>query len=270
MPMSWASRRRATYLGGVVLFFALLIGIPILHYIFTIPQTCFDGIQNQGETSVDEGGPCLKLDPTHLSPWATLWARSFKVRDGSYTSVAYILNPNPTAGVAHVHYHFGLYDSGNVLVAEREGDTFIVPGGITPVLETGISTGNRIAVHTQFQLADLPAQAGEQLVWDRTTNPASSIRINNQQVSDVDTMPRISARVENVGFAALHNISFVAVVFDPYGNAIAASGTALSDLVPSSPTQITFTWPQPFSTSVGRIDITPLLPPQEAPVKMGN
>jgi len=261
--MSWASRRRATYLGGVILFFALLVGLPILHYYFSIKPTCFDGIQNQGETAVDEGGPCLKLDPLHLSPSAVLWARSFKVRDGSYTAIAYIENPNPDAGVASAHYRFGLYDSQNVLVAEREDTTFILPGGITPVLETGIDTGNRIAVHTYFQLTD------DTLTWERMTNPASAIRIGNQQISDTDTMPRISARAENVGFAPLHDISFTAVVFDPNGNAIAASGTALPELPPGAPAQITFTWPQAFSASVGRIDIIPLLPPQEAPPKTG-
>lgn len=260
--MSWASRRRATYLGGVFLFFALLIGIPIAHYFLSIQPTCSDGIQNQGETAVDEGGPCLKLDPAHLSPSAILWARSFKVRDGSYTAIAYIENPNPTAGVASAHYHFGLYDAGNVLVAEREGTTFIIPGGITPILKAGIDTGNRIAVHTYFQLTN------DMLSWERMKSPASTIRINNQEVSDTDTVPRISARVENLGFVSLHNVSFVAVIFDTYGNAIAASGTALPDLSPSSPAQITFTWPQPFSTSVGRIDITALVPPVEAPPKV--
>lgn len=253
-------------MGGVFVFFALLIGIPLLYYVFSIPETCSDGIRNQGETAVDEGGPCLNLDPESLSPAATLWVRSFKVRDGSYTSVAYVQNPNPAAGVASAHYRFGLYDSANVLVAEREGDTFIMPGGVTPVLFAGIDTGNRNVVRTYFQLTDLPAgQAGDKLAWKRMTNPASTIRISNQQISDTNTVPRITARVENVGFAPLHNISFVAVAFDPYGNAIAASGTALPDLVSATPTQITFTWPQPFLASVGRVDITALMPPKEAP-----
>jgi hypothetical protein len=259
--MSWASRRRATYVGGMVLFFALLIGLPILHYISTIQPTCFDGIQNQGETAVDEGGPCLKLDPNQLSPWSIVWARSFQVRDGLYTAVTYIENPNSGAGVALAHYRFGLYDSGNVLVAEREGTTYIMPGGITPVLEAGIDTGNRVVVHTYFQITD------QTLVWERMTNTASAIRINNQEVSDVDTMPRISARAQNIGFAPLHAVSFIAVVFDPNGNAFAASATAIRDLDPNSPQQITFTWPQPYPAQVGRVDIIALLPPKEAPLK---
>ena len=246
------------------MFSALLIGIPVAHYFLSIKPTCFDGIQNQGETAVDEGGPCLKLDPAHLSPSATLWARSFKVRDGSYTAVAYIVNPNPAAGVAVAHYHFGLYDSNDVLVAERDGTTFIIPGGITPVLVAGIDTGQRIAVHTYFQITD------DALVWKRMNNPAAAIKINNQEISDTDTMPRVQARAQNTSFASMQNVSFVAVVFDPSGNAVAASGTALPDLAPGTPAQITLTWPQPFATRVGRVDIIALLPPKEAPLKTGN
>lgn len=259
--MSWASRRRTTYLTGVIIFFTLLIGIPLVNYFLSIKPTCFDGKRNQGETAVDKGGPCLILDEHALSPWATLWARSFKVRDGTYTAVAYVVNPNSGAGVAQARYHFGLYDSGNVLIAEREGTMFIMPGSITPVLETGISTGYRVAVHTYFDITD------DQLRWERMTNPATAIKLSNQEVGSTDTTPRITARVENTLFSTLRNPSFIAVAFDPYGNAIAASGTSLPYLQPGTPTQITFTWPQAFPGSVGRVDIIPLLAPQEAPLK---
>ncbi len=251
-------------MSGVILFFGLLIGIPVAKYFLSIQPTCFDGSQNQGETAVDAGGPCLTLDPTHLSPSAALWARAFKVRDGSYTAVAYIINPNTAAGVAQVRYRFMLYDSGNILVADAEGTTFIMPGGITPVLVAGISTGNRIAVHTQFQIIDEPLQ------WERMTEPASVIKLSNQQVSTTDTIPRITAIAQNNSFATLHDTSFIAVAFDPYGNAMAASRTAIADLEPNTPTQITFTWPQPFPGTVGRIDITALLPPVQAPFTPGQ
>lgn len=252
--MSWASRRRTTYLGGVILFLAIIVTVPIVHYILSIQPTCFDGVQNEEETAVDEGGPCVKQNPADLSPLSTLWARSFKVRDGSYTAIAYVLNSNQNAGVAQVNYEFGLYDSGNVEVAEATGTTFIMPGVVTPVIQTGISTGNRDAVHTYFQITD------EALDWERMKNPAAAMQITNQQISDTDSAPRLSAQVTNTSFATLSGVRFIGVVFDPYGNAIAASATAIASLVPNTPTQITFTWPSAFSSATGRIDITPLLP----------
>ncbi|HWP61322.1 MAG TPA: hypothetical protein VN495_01850 [Candidatus Paceibacterota bacterium] len=259
--MSWASRRRATYLGSVLFVLAVLIAIPVAHYFFSIKPTCFDGIQNQGETAADEGGPCQKLNPSDLSSWGSAWARSFQVRPGNYTSIAYIINPNDSAGVSQADYQFGLYDAGNVLVQQVQGTSFILPGGITPVIVTGIDTGNRIVVHTYFEFTDAT------LDWERMVSPASVVQIGNTQVSDTDTSPRIVARATNSSFTALSNIKFIAVVFDPQGNAIAASQTALDSLAPNSPQQITFTWPAAFSGVVGRVDITALLPPAPAPPK---
>src|SRR3989344_828026 len=140
--MSWASRRRTVYLLGIFLFFAVVLGIPTAIWLYE-PPTCFDGTQNQGETALDKGGPCVLLDERTLSPSAILWSRAFSVRTGSYNALAYIENPNRDAGVRLVAYRFGLYDEKNVLVAERDGRTFVMPGGITPVFEGAIDTGNR-------------------------------------------------------------------------------------------------------------------------------
>ena len=258
--MSWASRRRAAYLSGVIAFFVIVFGVPAAYlYISSIPPTCAIGtMRPRGQTS----GPCSWLDPRFLQPLSVLWARSFKVRDGSYTAVAYVENPNPTAGVQLAHYHLGLYDSQNVLIAEREGQMFIMPGQITPVLETGISTGNRVVVHTRFDITD------DSLIWRKSQNPAASININNQSVQNVDTNPRIEAKALNTSLDTIRNAYFVAVAFDPAGNAFAASGTKVPELDPDVPVPIAFSWPEPFSTVVGRIDIIPLVTP--VPVAPGT
>ena len=256
--MSWASKRRALYVGGVILFFLIIISIPVAKYFLSIKPTCFDGRQDGGETAVDEGGPCVKLNPADLSPLSTLWARAFQVRDGSYTAVAYLENPNQGAGVAQVDYQFSLYDAANIEIAEQDGTAAVLPGGITPILETGIDTGNRVAVHTYFKITD------DNLDWEAMTSPASAVAISNQTVSNTDSMPRITALATNTSFASFYNVRYVVVVFDPSGNAIAASQTLSQELDPSTPQQITFTWPAAFGASVGRIDIIPLLAPQQA------
>jgi hypothetical protein len=268
--MSWASRRRTTYLTGVFLFFLFIIGGPIAYWYFSIPPTCFDGIQNQGETAVDEGGPCLKLDPNSLQPNAILWDRSFRVRDGSYNAIAYIDNPNQGAGVATAQYRFELSDAQNVLVAERDGTTFIMPGGITPVFEGAIDTGNRIVAHTSFCFVDNSGNCDStdaSLDWDRMTNAALSLSINNKQLLHTDTVPQLSAIVENTSVADVLDPSFVAVVFDSDGNAFAASATRLDRLSAGSSTPIVFTWPDPFQTQASQIDIIPLLAPVAAPAQ---
>lgn len=252
--MSWASKRRTSYAVGVILFFTVLIGTPVAYWFFTIPATCEDGKINQGETAPDKGGPCFVLDERMLSPSTILWARSFIVRDGSYSSVAYVQNPNDTAGVARVGYRFKLYDSDNVLVAEREGSTFIMPGAVTPIFEGAIPTGNRIASRTYVEFTSL-------IVWERMDNRARVITVSNVDAADTDTMPRVTASVRNTSVSDMRNVTLIAVVFDPAGNAFAASQTAIDALEAGESETIIFTWPDPFRIQIGRIEVTPLVAP---------
>ena len=256
--MSWASQRRASYAIGVILFFGILIGGPVAYHFLTIPPTCTDGIQNQSETGVDTGGPCVLLDAQTLSPSAILWARSFRVRDGLYNAAAYIQNPNRQAGVKQVSYTFGMYDEKNVLVAERSGTTFIMPGAVTPVFSGAVNTGNRIVSHTYFSF-------DEPLTWERLTDTSSVISLTDITMTDTATAPRLTAKAQNTSVSDLKGITFIVAVFDPAGNAFAVSQTALPELRAGETSEIIFTWPSAFNVTVGRITITPLTAP--APVR---
>ena len=253
--MSWASQRRFLYLTGVGLFFLVVIGGPIAYKILTIPETCFDGIQNQTETAIDRGGPCAIRDERYLQPHAVLWARAFRVRDGSYNAVTYIQNPNESVGVEAAQYRFGLYDSQNVLIAERFGTTYIMPGGITPVLESRIDTGNRIVAHTYFEFT-------APLVWKQMKNISSAITINNKTVDMATGVPRVSAISSNTSVAQINNVSFVAVVFDPSGNAIQTSATTIDVFPSDTSNKIVFTWPDLFTSDVGHVEILPSVAPR--------
>jgi hypothetical protein len=257
--MSWAGRRKLLYILGTIFFFLVVVGGPIAYKILTIPNTCHDGKQDQGETSVDRGGPCLLLDDAYLQPHAILWARSFQVRSGSYNAVAYIENPNKNAGVVAANYHFALYDSQNVLIADHVGTTYIMPGGITPVIAAGIDTGNRIVAHTYFTLTD------PWLVWERMSNPTAPISVTGKLVANATSVPQVTATASNSSVTDIKNISFVAVVFDTGGNAINASATKVSDLAAGEQAQIAFTWPNPFTAAVGSEDVIPLMPPVPDP-----
>lgn len=240
------------------LFFFILIGAPAAYWYVTIPPTCVDGIQNQGESSPDHGGPCPLLDVTSLSPAPILWARSFAVRDGSFNSVAYIQNSNDSAGVKKVSYRFALYDTDNVLVAERTGSTFIMPGQVTPVFESAIQTGNREAVRTYFIFTADP-------VWERLKDRSRIVRVNDKEITDTTTAPRLQATALNSSVNDLTEVLFIATIFDQAGNAFATSQTKIPKLRGNEKQDIVFTWPDPFTVPVGRIDIIPLIEPGPPP-----
>lgn len=238
---------------GITLFFAVVIGIPLAVYLHR-PATCFDGIMNQGETYTDMGGPCEILDPRTLTPHAVLWSRPFFVRNGVYSAAAYIENPNADAGVVEAPYRFQLYDSKNVLVAERQGTTYIVPGTVTPVFERQIDVGARTATRAFFEL-------GSPLTWQRLVDMGDEVGVSNKILETPETAPRLTATVHNNNVALRQNLTIFAVVFDTAGNAIGASQTIVDRLAGNETRDIVFTWAQPFDRQVGRVDIIPSIPP---------
>jgi hypothetical protein len=254
--MSWASRRQGTYIFGVILFFGTLIGAPAAYWYFNIAESCFDGTQNQGETAPDKGGPCRLLDERTLSPHAVLWTRAFSVRDGSYNAIAYVENPNENAGASLMPYRFRLYDERNVLIAEREGAHFIMPGTITPVFEGSITTGQRRVARAYMEFA-------APIVWERLYDMTLPIVVESKQMADTATTPRLTAFVKNTSVADLHDVQFVAVVFDTAGNAFAGSSTVVPVLTDGERQEIVFTWPDPFPFVPGRIDVLPSLEPSD-------
>jgi hypothetical protein len=186
-----------------------------------------------------------------------MWTRTFKVRDGAYSAVSYMQNPNDHAGIDNIGYTFSLYDSQNVLVAERAGEMFVMPGGITPVYVPDIDTGNRIATHAFFKF-------NSKGIWRNYEDASKGIKITERTLTDETTAPRLQAIVTNTDTLPRYNLKFVAVIFDTAGNAFAASATKLDKLAPGVETQITFTWPSAFMLQVGRVDVIAVVPPKKA------
>lgn len=250
--MSWASRRRSTYLGIVfIVIIAVFAGLFFLF--FNKPPTCADGKQNGEELGIDCGGSCEKVCEVQITDLAILWSRSFRVSDGVYNSVAYVENPNPNARVAEISYTFKLFDDNNILVAERKGKTFISPSGITPIFEGNISTGQRVPIRTFSEFSEIPK-------WSQTADEDSPISVGEIVLSREDSSPRIDAVLSNSSIRDTSDIEVVAVVFDATGNAIAVSSTFIDRLSGRSSQDIVFTWPNKFDFSVSRIEIIPRVP----------
>ncbi len=240
---------------GSILFVLVAIIAPLVFFALHEPASCFDGIQNQNETAIDRGGPCQLLDEQYLQPHAVLWARSFLVREGFYNAVAYIENPNTSAGVYSAAYQFKLYDKDNILIAERYGSVPLFPGKVFPIFETRIDTGERIPARTFFAFVD-------DLVWERMENPTAGIRIKGERFTQGNTAPRVDAILENTNVRTKDDVVVIATVFDSDGNAVGSSRTIVETIAGGAEQQIVFTWPAPFGTPVTRVDIVPLALPE--------
>ncbi|NQV93416.1 hypothetical protein HQ403_02855 [Candidatus Kaiserbacteria bacterium] len=253
--MSWAGKRRTLYGSGISLFFIVVLGVPAFIFFYERP-TCFDGVQNQEERGIDVGGPCVLLHSSQVQNTAILWARSFEVIPGVYNSVAQIDNPNFAAGAINVQYSFKLFDGNNILIAERKGRTYLSPNKVISVFEGGIETGERVPTRTFFEFLKEP-------MWEKVTDVTEGLEVKSRVLSDESTTPRIDAIISNESFRDIFDIEVIVTVFNTEDVAIGSSRTIIDVLPKQSSQNVTFTWPQKFTSTVSRIEIVPQAPFRE-------
>ena len=246
--MSWASKRQFLYFAGALFVFIVVLALPTFFLVYT-PPTCSDKIQNQGELGVDCGGPCSILCKADALDIIVHWQRAFKVKDGVYNALAYVENPNLNSGVSKLVYRFKFYDSDNILISERKGETFIPPNKIFGVFESNITTGSRVPARTIFEFLDSP-------VWQKNFSQDPVFLITNKLLFDKDNLPRLTASLENHTTDAPYSVEVVAILYDATGNAVAVSKTVVDSPAKDSSVPLIFTWPEQFGTPVVRTELT--------------
>lgn len=250
--MSWRMRQRNKYIFGTLIIIIIIVGVPA-YFLWESEPTCFDGVQNQGEKGVDCGGPCKALCDFQVSDINILWSRSFEVIDGMYNSVAYIENPNFKGGIRSIPYTFKLRDEENVIVAEKNGTTFVPPGKIVPVFEPSIKVGERVPQRTTFKL-------NRDSKWVDLEDYNDPLEVQNIKREFDQRSPKIKADIVNTSVENISEVDVVAVVFNRKGNAIGASQSFIPEIAGGESTSVVFTWPESFEQSVVQVDIKALKP----------
>lgn len=240
--MSWSGRRRFGYATGVIVFLLLVAGVPLFLYVYDAP-TCFDNEHNGSELGVDCGGSCQLLCEFQADDPTILWSRSFEVTPNNYSAVAYVENPNPKAAVDEIGYTFRLFDADNILIVERAGTTFLLPGRITPIFEADLFVGNRVPVRTFFEFNEDPQ-------WLVAEDNLSLLSVRDRVLSNPETSPRLDATLENTSVEEFKDVEVVAVVFGTDGNAVATSKTFFELIEKRMIQDLVFTWPAPFPKRV--------------------
>lgn len=221
-------------------------------YLFSYEEpTCFDGKQNGNEEGVDCGGNCSLLCTNQAFDPVVHWRRFFEIGPNVYNTIAYIENQNPTAGASDVGYSFKLYDTNNVVLVEKEGSIDLRPNQVTPIIENNLNTGQLEAARVSFEFT-------ENINWIKQEPLGNLVAIRNQDITEVDGLPRVTATVFNNTLGPLENILFVVIVYDENSNAIATSNTKVFRIDKDGSQNIIFTWPQGFSKKATRFEIIPV------------
>jgi Mg-chelatase subunit ChlD len=244
---SWAFWRRVKYALGALSVVSLTIASVFFFYFYASPS-CFDLIQNGGETGIDCGGNCVRICAVSVIVPEVQWAESFRIIDGQYNAVAYVENKNRVAATPRLDYNFKLLDKGEV-IAERSGTTILPPNSVYPIFEGRIQTrSGRIPTETIIELK--PAE-----MWQPATVGRNQFSTLDVELLSTDTRPRLSAKIENTELTEARNVEIVATIFNRANKPVTASQTFI-DLFPSRTTrEIFFTWPNSIAKTVRSCEV---------------
>ncbi len=243
----WAFKRRLLYGLPPVSLTALIVLIIVVLNTYT-PPTCFDGIQNGGETGVDCGGPCVRICAAEALPPQIVWAESFLITEGQYNAVGYVENRNLGAATNNLRYTFRMFNGSN-LVAERSGITSLPPNSTYPIFEGRIFTDASQTV-TRTELSIEPLE-----YWWPATIGREQFRTVDSVLRGADARPRLEVALENILIQDARDVEIVATVFDAAGRPVTASQTFVDTLPGRTTTDVVFTWPEPISQTVRSCDI---------------
>lgn len=247
--MSWAQRRKATYIVSILFIFAIIGAIFLLTLLNKVP-TCSDSKQNQGELGIDCGGPCSLLCRAQYSNPVIIWGpvEEKVLSNGTYNFLTYVQNPNNGAGAYNASYLFKVYDKNDVLLYQKTGVAFIPPNNNFVIFEDNISLNDKIPVRTKFEFAG-------NILWQKMDSMESSITAVSKELINEDTKPKLFVTLNNSTLKTIENIESVAILYDENNNAVAFSKTKVDSIVKDGNSDIVFTWPEKFTAKVVRIDI---------------
>lgn len=251
--MSWAAERRLfilTLIGIIAVAILGTIGISI----FYKEPSCSDGVQNQGESGVDCGGPCEYLCTDQQHAPTVLFTKAFQNGPGRTDVVASIENVNASSAAKRVPYTITLYGTGQVFVQQMTGVIDLPPASTVPVFVPNISSGNQQTIHA-FLTIDPSAVQWFHAVVGSVVAPV----VTNTTLSGTADSPRIDATISNAGTTALVNTYVDVIVSDANGEVIAASQTIVPTIPGQGVSTATFTWNSAFPSVPAKIEVVPVM-----------
>ncbi len=246
--MDWARKRRLTVI--LILAATVLAIIAIAAFaIFYHTPTCTDHTQDQGETGIDCGGPCTTLCTNEASAATVRFVRTL-AQSGRTDAIAYVDNPNRTAFATNAAMTLEAYATDGT-VARTHLQVDMAPGATVPVFVPGI-----LPAGLEVRQAFLSFDDGSPL-WMRALGAAPLPLVSDITTRTLDTAPRITAILANQTAHPVYNTTVTATVFGADGTVIAASQTLVPTLPAQGTAPLIFTWSEPFTAPVVRVDIIP-------------
>ena len=251
------------YVIVIILLFIIIIALILFK---PEERTCFNGVKDVGEEGIDCGGFCEKKCPPPDKPPTVQdirvkWVKFIKDGENNYDLVAKISNSNEGWGISSVNYAFNIYSKSGEIIDTVLGKSYVMPRGFLGTNES------RYIIENDFKTSEDIEKVSLELYnfnWREIKNlrelpelDVEIIRIVNKDhgfMEDGKEFYYAFGVTENISKYSFFKVDINVVIFDNYGELVAAGKTDQWTLKSGKGWEFKIFWTSPFSEAVGIID----------------
>ena len=219
--------------GSIYLVILILIAGGIYFFYLKPAPSCFDSKQNQKETGIDCGGPCIPCELKGLS-LITEEVKVFPAGKNQATVLAKVRNPSQNFS-AKFSYQFEL--GGGLLGQSRElrGKKVIAPQATKYIVVPGLPIDAKDIRSGNLKITELN--------WEEDPHLIRDIRVVKQTNIDKNRVT-VTGLLSNNSATNFPILNLAALLFDKEGGILNASVTRLEKVHPFSQKQFIFFFPE--------------------------
>jgi hypothetical protein len=250
--MDYRRRKQTIIVLILAVFFGLILGFIYFKYLKADP-TCSDGKKNQGETSVDCGGPCIACERLLIEPVKIEWVKAINTAGNVYDLVAKMENPNKNFGLSKMDYSFKLFDSDNNLLKEQKGSTFILPGQKKYLMEINIDAGKTVN-HLELAVSN-----SDKTEWKKLNDnfETPNIFVRERQFKYLENnQGEASGIIKNDSSFDFGEITVSIVLFSESKEILGINKTKVNSVLSGEERHFSTLWFEPVNGEIKSIEIT--------------
>jgi peptidoglycan hydrolase-like protein with peptidoglycan-binding domain len=215
-------RAKQIVFGLAFLIIIGLLGLGVYNAFLKPAPSCFNSIQDQGETGVDCGGPCVPCELKSLKDIQIHWVKIFRATDTASGVVAEIYNPNPDWAVKSFDYQFNLKDQFGRVVKNISGTSFAYGGELKYLIEPRIEIPASQITSPELTITGLQ--------WISAADyPKPDVEVQGTKTDKIDTL-FVSGKIVNRSEIDFTAAVAYALVYNQNGNLVAASKTIVDNV----------------------------------------
>ncbi|OGZ33271.1 MAG: hypothetical protein A2V69_01930 [Candidatus Portnoybacteria bacterium RBG_13_40_8] len=228
-------------------FLTILLATGVGVYFLFTPQgeTCYDGIQNQGETGIDCGGPCGSCPGPRL---LKIISENFiPTIENNFDLVAKVENPNRNWGIESINYKFNLYNNNGQLIGSKEGITYVLPDETKYIIEQRF--------YSEIEIASMNFELNNASWQNLKDFNELQLKIRNSGYQLVDGEYRLTGNVENKSDYNLDTIEIIGLLFDEGQKIVAVGKTSINTFMIGETRSFIIEWPYQIEKEIFNLEV---------------